>query len=213
MNKMNEVKRGEIWLVNLNEEGGKSSLQHGRRPFLIVANEEGCIKYSPILTGVALTSNLEKAMQKKMPTHVFIDKKFGLVTDSIAICEQPRSISRNQLNFKFGEIDNETMILIEKALMIQFGIKYNNVNKNQIIKTNVNIDMDRAKNLLISINQLDKLSKKSKEPIMAMNILITEFIEYCKKCNKNHKEIANKIKIMLAKELLSWNLHTYSLLF
>ena len=60
--KKNEIKRGDIYYVNLPEQNGH--VQGGLRPILIVQNDTGN-KYSPTVIGCPLTTR-EK---KKLPTN------------------------------------------------------------------------------------------------------------------------------------------------
>ena len=188
----NEVKRGDIWFVDFGTGNGR--VQGNRRPAIVVSNSV-CNEKSPVITMVALTSNVEKALAKKLPTQVFVSKNCGLQSDSIALCEQPRPVDKSQLDFKVGEVDNETMILIEKALMVQVGIKpiiNNNTCNNQII--NVNFDISYARELLININQLDRLQKEIGKNITAKKLLLEQFIKYCKENNKDYNLVAVQIK-------------------
>lgn len=188
-NANNQIRRGEIWYANLNTQGN-TRLQGGLRPIVIISNQK-CNNMSPVITVVALTSNVSKAMAKKLPTQVFISKDCGLEVDSIALCEQPRSIDKSQLINKVCEIDSDTMEQIEKALMVQLAIDNN---QNKIM------DYNYLKELLISINQLNQLQKELNKPIKAKNLLLEEFITYCKSFNKDHTVIADQIKNMIMSE-------------
>lgn len=196
----NQINRGDIFFVDFGTSNGR--VQGSKRPACVVSNEK-CNEMSPVITVVALTSNVEKAKAKKLPTQVFISKECGLTSDSIALCEQPRSIDKSQLDYnigKIGTVDNETMILIEKALMIQVGIKNVNTNVNQVINVNKNVDLDiaHAKELLLKISELSKLSKEINKPITTLESLKKEFKSYCNKFNKDYKDVTAQIRLMMS---------------
>jgi mRNA interferase MazF len=201
--KTNIIKRGEIWFANLyGNENSNTRLEGGRRPVIITSNNI-CNAISPVITFVALTSNVEKAMRKKLPTQVLVSQECGLQTDSIALCEQPRSIDKSQLLFKVGDVDPNTMSQIENALLIQLEItkSTSTVNNNQ----NKNINYDYLKDLLISINQLSQLQKQLNQPIKAKTLLLEEFISICKSANKDHKVVAEEVKRMIINEKVQSN--------
>jgi len=177
------IKRGDIWFVDFGMSSGR--IQGSKRPCVVVSNDI-CNTMSPVITVVALTSNVEKATRKNLPTHVLISKGNGVEVDSIALCEQPRSIDKSQLNFKVGEVDTDTMILIEKALMLQCGIDNSN--------TKVNFNYEYAKDLLVSISQLDKLSKQMNINFSAKKIMMEQFINYCKSFEMDYKIVTQQIK-------------------
>ena len=191
LNGSNQIKRGDIWFVDFGMGNGR--VQGNRRPGVVISNNT-CNANSPVVTVVALTSNVEKALAKQLPTQVFVSKNCGLQSDSIALCEQPRSIDKSQLDFKVGEVDVDTMILIERALMVQVGIKptNNNIVNNQIIT--IKFDMNYAKELIININQLDKLQKELGKTIPAKQLILKQFVKYCTDANMDYKVVADQIK-------------------
>jgi mRNA interferase MazF len=191
------VLRGEIWYADL--ESNNSRVQGGKRPVIIVSNDQ-CNKYSPVITVVALTSNLSKM---KLPTHVLISERFGLRSDSVALCEQPRSIDKSTLLSKVGDVDTKIMISIEKAIMTQLGIhsQKETIIKNEVKKEIIKIDYDYVKRVLLSIEQLNKLSKQIGQEIQAKKILIEELMNYAKQFGREIKDIILETKLMQNKKV------------
>jgi mRNA interferase MazF len=75
------VKRGEIWVADLNPIRG--SEQAGTRPVLIFQNNL-INKYTTTILAIPLTTNLRRA---SLPSCVQISKgEGGLASDSVALC-------------------------------------------------------------------------------------------------------------------------------
>ena len=110
------IKRGELYYADLSPVLG--SEQGGVRPVLILQNDIGN-KYSPTVIIAAITSKLFKA---KLPTHIQLDaESYGLSKDSIILLEQIRTIDKLRLNNKIGELNEEKMKEVDKALLISLG--------------------------------------------------------------------------------------------
>ena len=112
------IKRGEIYLANLNPSLG--SEQSGIRPVLIIQNDTGN-RYSPTVIVLAITSK-EK---KNIPTHVKIDAMQGLEKDSVVLVEQVRTVDKERLIKKLGMLSFEKMQEIKEALKISLNIRCN----------------------------------------------------------------------------------------
>lgn len=111
------VKRGDIFYADLSPVVG--SEQGGIRPVLIVQNDIGN-KYSPTVIAAAITSRHAKA---KMPTHISINaESCGLSKDSIVLLEQVRTIDKQRLREKMGELQPNDMAGINQALSVSFGL-------------------------------------------------------------------------------------------
>ncbi|NCB48402.1 MAG: type II toxin-antitoxin system PemK/MazF family toxin [Clostridia bacterium] len=111
------IKRGELYYADLSPVVG--SEQGGIRPVLVVQNDIGN-KYSPTIIAAAITSKLDKA---KMPTHIelsYLD--YGLEKDSVVLLEQIRTIDKTRLREKIGEISEQKMTQVNKAIMISLGV-------------------------------------------------------------------------------------------
>jgi len=117
---INYPKRGEIWQVSLEpvvgHEIGKA------RPALIISNDKNN-EYSSTVTLVPITGSIEKIY----PFEVFISKlESGLPLDSKLKCNQIRTVDKLRLSNFVGDIPDEIIKKVEKAVLIHFGIS--NVN-------------------------------------------------------------------------------------
>lgn len=112
-----EIKRGEMYYANLSPVVG--SEQGGIRPVLIVQNDVGN-KYSPTVIVAAITSKLTKA---KLPTHIEVSSftYSGLTKDSVILLEQLRTIDKMRLQQKIGMLDTQTMLKVDKAMLLSLG--------------------------------------------------------------------------------------------
>lgn len=114
--KMN-VKRGDIYYADLSPVIG--SEQGGVRPVLIVQNDVGN-KYSPTVIAAAITSQQDKS---RMPTHINVNgDSCGLSKDSVVLLEQVRTIDKQRLKERMGNLSTSDMNKINKALNISFGL-------------------------------------------------------------------------------------------
>ena len=110
------IKRGELYYADLSPVLG--SEQGGVRPVLVIQNDVGN-KYSPTVIVSAITSKLYKA---KLPTHISLDaENFGLSKDSIILLEQIRTIDKQRLKEKIGELSTFKMQEVNNALLISLG--------------------------------------------------------------------------------------------
>ncbi len=109
------IKRGELYYADLSPVVG--SEQGGVRPVLIVQNDIGN-KFSPTVIAAAITSQLNKA---KLPTHIELGVASGLPKDSVVLLEQIRTIDKQRLQDRIGEVGEDTMKRVNNALMISLG--------------------------------------------------------------------------------------------
>lgn len=111
------IKRGEIYYADLSPVVG--SEQGGIRPVLIIQNDIGN-KYSPTVIAAAITSQRDKT---KLPTHISVDADdCGLAKDSIVLLEQVRTIDKQRLKERMGSLDGNSMVMVDKALSVSFGL-------------------------------------------------------------------------------------------
>ena len=111
------VKRGDIYYADLSPVVG--SEQGGVRPVLIVQNDVGN-KYSPTVFAAAITSQQDKS---RMPTHINVDgDSCGLSKDSVVLLEQVRTIDKQRLKERMGNLSVSDMNKINKALNVSFGL-------------------------------------------------------------------------------------------
>ena len=112
-----QVKRGEIYYADLSPVVG--SEQGGMRPVLIVQNDVGN-KFSPTVIAAAITSQRFKT---NLPTHIQVNAdECGLAKDSIVLLEQVRTIDKQRLKERMGNLDEKDMSRIDKALFVSFGL-------------------------------------------------------------------------------------------
>ena len=114
---MQEVKRGEIWLVNLHPTLGHEIKKS--RPALIIQNDIGN-KYSPITIIAPITSqNIEKIY----PIEVLLPKRIsGLDKDSKILFNQIRAIDKRRLVKKLGKVNQEIIDSVNEAISISLGL-------------------------------------------------------------------------------------------
>lgn len=107
-------KRGNICMANFNPFTG--SEQGGIRPALIIQNDVGNF-YSPTTIVAAITSNVDKA---ELPTHVVIEN--CLPKKSMVLLEQIRTIDTSRINECIGQVTDDEIKKIDKALCISLGL-------------------------------------------------------------------------------------------
>ena len=112
-----KIKRGEIYYADLSPVVG--SEQGGMRPVLIVQNDIGN-KYSPTVIAAAITSQRFKT---QLPTHIQVDAQdCGLSKDSIVLLEQVRTLDKQRLKERMGNLGERDMIRVNRALSVSLGI-------------------------------------------------------------------------------------------
>ncbi len=110
-------KRGEIYLVPFDPAQGSEI--NKTRPALILQNNLGN-QFSPITIVAALTS---KTGHRRFPFQVFISApEGGIEVDSIIQLNQIRTVDKQRLTRRLGVVSSETMILVERAILISLGI-------------------------------------------------------------------------------------------
>ena len=111
------VRRGEIYYADLSPVIG--SEQGGIRPVLIVQNDVGN-KYSPTVIAAAITSQKYKA---RLPAHISVNAdNCGLQKDSVVLLEQVRTLDKQRLKERMGNLPDSEMNKINKALSVSFGL-------------------------------------------------------------------------------------------
>lgn len=111
------IKRGDVYFADLSPVRG--SEQGGQRPVLIIQNNIGN-KYSPTVIIAAITAKITKA---KLPTHVEVGaSQVGLLKDSVVLLEQVRTIDKTRLIQKLGQLEEDVMLRVDKALTISLGL-------------------------------------------------------------------------------------------
>ena len=113
------VRKGDIFYADLSPVIG--SEQGGIRPVVILQNDVGN-RFSQTTIVAIITSKLKK---EKLPTHIVIDaNKYGLNKKSIILIEQVRTIDKKRIREKIGKITTEDMEKVDKAILVNFGLKF-----------------------------------------------------------------------------------------
>lgn len=111
------MKRGDIYMAELEPVIG--SEQGGRRPVVIMQNDKGNL-HAPTVIAVPLTGSGQKPA---LPTHALLPKgEGGLWRDSIALCEQVRTLEKTRLTRRIGSLGPGALARVEKALRISLSM-------------------------------------------------------------------------------------------
>lgn len=110
---MMEVKRGDIWLVNLDPTIGHEIKKS--RPAVVIQNDLGN-KYSPVTIVAPMTS---QKTEKIYPFEVLLA---NLEKTSKVLLNQIRAIDKRRLIKKLGNVDEETLNKIDDAIKISLGL-------------------------------------------------------------------------------------------
>ncbi|MGQ9626802.1 MAG: type II toxin-antitoxin system PemK/MazF family toxin [Anaerolineae bacterium] len=111
------VKRGDIWLVDLNPVRG--SEQRGILPCLVISNDV-VNEHAPTVCVLPLTRNLAG---RRFPINVVLAKEdTGLKVDSLLLCGQIRTVAKERLLRKLSSVRAEHISNVEKALKLYLGL-------------------------------------------------------------------------------------------
>lgn len=114
---MNEVKRGDVWLVNLDPTTGHEIKKS--RPAVVIQNDIGN-KYSQITIIAPVTS---QKLENIYPFEVLLTKKnSGLDKDSKVLLNQIRAIDKKRLLKKLGRVNDDVLNRIDEAIKISLGL-------------------------------------------------------------------------------------------
>jgi mRNA interferase MazF len=112
----NKLKRGEIWLAELNPTQG--SEQAGTRPVIIFQNDI-VSQFSTTTITIPLTTNQRRAT---LPICLLITQgNGGLTEDSVALCFQMRVLDKTRLVYKLGQLDSEIISQLEEVVLLTLG--------------------------------------------------------------------------------------------
>ena len=110
---MSDIKRGDIFYVaDHGEQIG--SEQHPGRPAVIISNDANNKHSETVEIVYCRTQN-----KTNLPTHVWIR---GIPRDSIALCEQVTTVSKERLLFYVRSCTEKEMHYIDEAVLISLGI-------------------------------------------------------------------------------------------
>jgi len=111
------MKRGEVWLANL--DPAKGSEQAGLRPVLIIQVDPLNAFLRTVIV-VPFTTNLR---WERFPFCIRVDAgDGGLHSDSVALCHQIRVCDKSRLLQRLGQISANAMRQVERALRITLGV-------------------------------------------------------------------------------------------
>ena len=111
-------KRGEIYLTALDPTLGREIQK--TRPALVIQNDVSN-RLSDITIVAPITSTVRFPLS---PVHVLLvpDHTTGLLVASVALLNQIRAVDRMRLIKRLGEVDGETLQLIDEAIQISLGL-------------------------------------------------------------------------------------------
>lgn len=110
-------RRGDVYVVQFDPTIGS---EIGKpRPALILQNDIGN-QYSPLTIVAAITS---KTDDRRYPVQALVmAPEGGLENDSIIQLDQIRTVDKRRLVQRLGSLRPETMIRVERAVMISLGM-------------------------------------------------------------------------------------------
>ena len=101
------VKRGEIYYADLSPVVGSVQNDTGNR-------------HSPTVIAAAITSQMGKA---KLPTHIELQAmRYGLPKESVILLEQVRTLDKQRLRQRMGQVDSDVMERVDAAIAVSFGL-------------------------------------------------------------------------------------------
>lgn len=110
--------RGDVYYAELDPTQG--SEQGGTRPVVIVSRD-ALNASAPIVVIVPLTGKENK--RKTYPTHLEVRAgEGGVDKDSVALCEQIRSISKSRLKVRVGHLPASKVSLLNATLKITLDL-------------------------------------------------------------------------------------------
>ena len=110
-------RRGQVYLVSFDPTVGKEIRK--TRPAVILQNDVAN-RWSPITIVAAMTSQFEEPLY---PTEVRVKaSEGGLSADSVVLLNQIRSIDRRRLVRRLGVLKQNTMVQVDRAVMVSLGL-------------------------------------------------------------------------------------------
>ncbi len=109
--------RGEVYYADLGR--GVGSEQEGFRPVVIIQNDVGN-KFGNTTIIAPISCSIQS--KAKLPTHCLLEPTAGLLRPSIVLLEQIRVIDKRRLKRRVGELPDQHIIGIERALKISVGL-------------------------------------------------------------------------------------------
>lgn len=127
-----EVKRGDIFYIDIPRDESNPHKQFGVRPCVITTNNANN-KFCNSIDYVPLTSQIKKP---NLPPHAVLYNTKCLHKTSMALCEQWGSVDKVFIKEKIGTVSEKDMLSIEIAMLKQQGINVfmivNNIKQNDL---------------------------------------------------------------------------------
>ena len=110
-------KRGEVYLVCFDPTVGAEVRK--TRPALVIQNDVGN-RHSPLTIVAAISSKFDDRLY---PTEVLITPpEGGLRERSVVLLNQIRSLDKRRLTTRLGRLSQESMALVDRALLVSLGM-------------------------------------------------------------------------------------------
>ena len=110
------IKRGEIWLIDFNPTKGRE--QAGIRPALVLSVDQFNSSRADKVVAIPLTSK-DKGILLDVE---LIPPDGGVTKNSYIKCEDLRSLSKDRLIEKWGEVSSEKMKEVELKIKLLLGL-------------------------------------------------------------------------------------------
>jgi mRNA interferase MazF len=168
------VKRGEVFYADMSPVIG--SEQGGIRPVVILQNDIGN-RYAPTVVVAAITSQINKV---KLPIHVEISKEeITINRDSVVLLEQIRTLDKRRLKEKIGQLSIDTMHKINKALLIECGVRNyvkDDSKKEEIVEIYYRYKLGQSVDFLEEDIEHEFKEVKGNNPVNAIKSNVGEYI-------------------------------------
>ena len=126
---MRKAKFGEIYYFDFGKHEG--SIQNGRRPALVV--QDNILNEHSTTTLIAAITSVTK--KTHLPSHVVLNKKFGLSKKSMVLLEQVVCVNQSDLQDYIGMVDEKTKKrIVCRGLKKTFGNLESPANKTATLK-------------------------------------------------------------------------------
>jgi mRNA interferase MazF len=113
---MPEPQRGDIWLADLNPTRGRE--QAGQRPVLIFSVDKFNQGPADLVVVLPITSTI-----RPIPLHVTVQPpEGGLKVQSRILTDAIRSVSKERLVERWGQVSPETMEAVEERVRTLLGL-------------------------------------------------------------------------------------------
>lgn len=175
-----KLRKGDIFLARL--YSACEGLLSGVRPCIIVSNHIHCDSNNPLINIIPITTR----QKVDKPVYVLIPKRCGLDCDSVALVDQPQTISKSALINKIGQCDYDTILKLDKASCIQQSI-------------NRPFNINHALKLVESIKEIEKFATKyniklDEDDMRLKSTLIAELKSYCDQYNINYYKLFETVE-------------------